>query len=129
MMTGMPAVLLAEDDELVAYVVADVLGEAGFAVVLAHSGDHALAELQSDPTRFSAVVTDIRLGPGPDGWEIGRRARATTSEMPVVYISGDSSRDWKMKGVPGSIMLAKPFPPDRLVTVVSKLIGQGGSTC
>jgi hypothetical protein len=37
-------------------------------------------------------------------------------------VSGDSAEDWGSKGVPNSIMLAKPFAPAQLVTAVSQLL-------
>jgi hypothetical protein len=50
------------------------------------------------------------LGRGQiDGWEIDRHAREIDPEFPVVYMSGDSAEAWASKGVPNSIMLAKPF--------------------
>jgi hypothetical protein len=33
--------------------------------------------------------------------------------MPVVYITGDSTHDWSSKGVPDSVVIAKPFAPAR----------------
>lgn len=69
------------------------------------------------------VITDIRLQDrAPDGWEVGRIAREIDLEMPVVYISGDSAADWLSKGVPNSIMLAKPFAMPRLITAIWQLL-------
>ena len=34
-----------------------------------------------------AIVTDIRLGHGPSGWEIARGAREQAPKIPVIYIS------------------------------------------
>jgi DNA-binding response OmpR family regulator len=46
------------------------LYDAGFDVVVAGNGVHALAELEANGTRFAALVTAINLGSGPDGWEV-----------------------------------------------------------
>lgn len=43
------------------------LTEAGFGVVAAVSGEQARTKLDVDAARLRAVVTDIDLGPGPDG--------------------------------------------------------------
>ena len=72
-------------------------------------------------TRFRAVATDIKLGPGPDGWEIARCVRELVPTMPVVYMTGDTAQEWASKGVPGSIILAKPFAPAQLVTAIATL--------
>jgi DNA-binding response OmpR family regulator len=114
--------LLAEDEALILVDVRDSLKDAGFEVVAAHNGKQAIAELDADATRFKAVVTDIQLGDGPDGWEIGRHARELVPDMPVIYMSGGSNRDWSSRGVPDSVMIAKPFVPAQLITAVSTLI-------
>jgi DNA-binding NtrC family response regulator len=80
--------------------------------------------MEKNAARFRAVVTDIRLGAGPDGWRIGQRARELNPAMPVVYMSADSTHDWASKGVPGSMVLSKPFAPAQLVTAVSALINE-----
>ena len=49
-------------------------------------------------------------------------------EFPVVYMSGARAVDWPSKGVPNSIMLAKPFAPAQLVTAVSQLLNGGVPT-
>jgi DNA-binding response OmpR family regulator len=114
--------LLVEDEALILVDVKDSLHDAGFKVVAVHDGKQALAELDADATRFKAVITDVQLGDGPDGWEVGRHARELVPDMPVIYTSGGSSRDWSSKGVPDSVMIAKPFVPAQLITAVSTLI-------
>jgi DNA-binding response OmpR family regulator len=115
-------VLVVDDDALVLKVLNDELTDAGFEVVAARDGSRAIAELNKTATRFKAVITDVKLGTGPDGWDVGRRARELVPNMPVVYLSGDSSHEWSSKGVPDSVMIAKPFAPVQLVTAISMLI-------
>src|ERR1700689_703795 len=85
-------------------------------------GGKALSELEADPSRFSGLITDVRLGRGPDGWEIARRAREPIPNLPVVYISGHGSADWASKGVPNSLTLSKPFATAQLITAISTLL-------
>lgn len=99
------------------------LEDAGFGVVVATDGGAAIAELEADASRFSGLITDIRL-PKVDGWTIARRARELIPTMPVVYISGDSAADWHSQGVPHSIMLSKPFADAQLLTAISTLINE-----
>ena len=49
-------------------------------------------------------------------------ARELAPAMPIVYMSGDSTHEWASQGVPGSVMLAKPFAPAQLVTAVATLV-------
>jgi DNA-binding response OmpR family regulator len=124
-----PAILLlfVEDDDLIRGLMGEALTDAGFEITAAQDGSQALAELDADASRFRAVITDIRLGEGPDGWEVGRRARELVHDMPIVYVSGDSAHDWSSKGVPNSVMLAKPFAPAQLITAVSTLMNNTDS--
>jgi DNA-binding response OmpR family regulator len=117
-----PSVLLVDDDALIQEMMISHLADAGFEIVAARNGTQALAELDADATRFKAVITDINLGTGPDGWDVGRHARQLVPTMPVVYISGDSGSEWSSQGVPDSVMITKPFAPAQLVTAVATLI-------
>ena len=116
--------LLVEDEALIRMFLQDELTEAGFELVAATNGATALAELETEAARFHGVVTDIRLGRGPDGWEIARRARELVPEMPVVYISGDSAHEWSVKGVPNSMMVSKPFVIAQIITAISTLLNE-----
>ena len=120
-------VLLAEDEVLIRMNLEEELAEAGFDLAVTTNGQEAMAELETKAARFCAVITDIRLGRGPDGWEIARRAREAVPEMPVVYISGDSAHEWSARGVPNSVMVPKPFYPAEVVAALSTLLNQADS--
>lgn len=116
-------VLVVEDDQLVKGVVEDSLSEGGFEAVTASSGEDAIALLDAAEGKYRALVTDINLGPEElDGWEVARHAREIDPNFPVVYMSGIEADQWASKGVPNSIMLAKPFAPAQLVIAVSQLL-------
>ena len=119
--------LLVEDDTNLQTVLEIALSENGFEVVVAGNGEEALAELDADGARFKGVVTDIRLGAGPTGWDIGHRAREVVSGIPVVYMSGDSSHEWSANGVPESVMLQKPFVIAQLTTALATLLNQASN--
>jgi DNA-binding response OmpR family regulator len=122
----MPSVLLllAEDEGAIADLLTTALTDAGYEVTAASNGDEALKEVEADAARFRAVVTDIRLGTGPEGWRIARRARELVPTMPIIYMSGENAEEWAARGVPGSVMLAKPFAPAQLVTAISNVINE-----
>jgi DNA-binding response OmpR family regulator len=122
----MPSVLLllAEDELAVADLLNTALTDAGYEVITARTGDEAMKEIEADAGRFRAIVTDIHLGSGPEGWDIARRARELVPTMPIIYMSGESAEEWAVKGVPGSLMVAKPFAPAQLVTAISNVINE-----
>jgi DNA-binding response OmpR family regulator len=119
--------LLVEDDANLLTLLEVALSDEGFKVVLASSGTQAMAELNNDGARFKALVTDVRLGDGPNGWEVGHRAREVTSGIPVIYMSGDSAHEWSANGVPESVMLQKPFVMGQLITAITTLLNQASS--
>jgi DNA-binding response OmpR family regulator len=117
-----PVLLLVEDDPLMQEILSVEFADSGFEIVVVRDGTQAIAELDADATRFKAAVTDIKLGTGPDGWDVGRRARELVADMPIVYITGDSAHEWSSKGVPDSVVVLKPFAPAQLSTAVAALI-------
>jgi DNA-binding response OmpR family regulator len=104
-------------------VVEESLTDGGFEIVIASSGESAVELLDVAKGKYRALVTDINLGrDNMDGWDVARRAREIDPNFPVVYMSGKDADDWASKGVPNSIMLAKPFASAQLVTAVSQLL-------
>ena len=124
-MPELPVILVVEDEELLQSIVEETLSDGGFEPVFATSSEEAVSLLKSHNGRYRALVTDINLKGKTDGWEVARRAREIEAEFPIVYMSGAAAADWTSKGVPKSIMLAKPFAPAQLLTAVSNLLNGG----
>lgn len=118
------SVLLVEDEPLIRMDIETALVNAGFTAAEAANGADAMWMFNKRPADFSAVITDIRLGQGPSGWDVARHVRETVPTMPVVYISGDSAGDWSSQGVPNSVMIAKPFIFSQIITAISTLLNQ-----
>ena len=122
-------ILVVEDDQLLQSVVEESLADGGFETVIASSGENAVELLDAAQGKYRALVTDINLSPSEiDGWDVARHAREIDPNFPVVYMSGKDADDWASKGVPNSIMLAKPFAPAQLVTAVSQLLNASPPT-
>jgi CheY-like chemotaxis protein len=119
------AILYVDDEVLIRVLAEAALEEAGFEVVFAESGAAALAALDEDADPFCAIVTDVNLGPGPDGWAVARHARELNDALPVVYVTGASEHEWQSKGVPHSVMIAKPFTMKQIVNAISMLLKKG----
>ncbi len=99
--------LVVEDETLVADDLEEFLTPAGYSCVGASSGTAAMRELEVQGPAFRGVLTDIRLGRGPNGWDVAKRAREIMADIPVIYASGDSAAEWASKGVPNSVMIPK----------------------
>jgi DNA-binding response OmpR family regulator len=116
-----------EDDVALQSMLAVALEDEGFEVVVASDGAEALAVLEQDGPRLKGVVTDIQLGKGPSGWDVGHRAREIVPGIPMIYMSGDSAHQWTANGVPGSLMLQKPFVLAQLITAITNLLNEASS--
>lgn len=118
-----PAVLVVDDDILIEQFIREALEEAGHDVVSTNSATEALHLLADRGREWSGLVTDINLGRGaPCGWDIAKAARTVSAAVPVIYVSGDSSHQWTILGVPLSIMVDKPFAPSRLIVALADLL-------
>jgi CheY-like chemotaxis protein len=124
----LPIILVVEDDQLIQSLVEDTLRDGGFDTAIDGSGAEALTLLQGHKSKYRALVTDINLTGKMDGWEVAQRAREIEPDFPVVYMRGAAAADWTSKGVPNSIMLAKPFAPAQLLTAVSNLLNAATPT-
>jgi CheY-like chemotaxis protein len=124
----LPIILVVENDHLLQSLVEETLSDGGFDITVTASAEEALALLQGQKNKYRALVTDINLPGKLDGWEVAQHAREIEPDFPVVYMSGPAAADWTSKGVPNSIMLAKPFAPAQLLTAVSNLLNSGTPT-
>ena len=113
-------VLYVDDEPMIQEIVESALNDAGFSVVLATTPAEALDALKSPVLR--GLVTDINLADPMDGWEVARHAREIHPQLPVVYVSGLCESEWTVKGVPQSLMIAKPFAPAQIIVALSTLM-------
>ena len=114
-------ILVVEDDQLIQALVEEALSDGGFESSIVASGEEAITLLNGD-SKYRAVVTDINLFGRLDGWEVARAAREDDPAMPVIYMTGTNGEEWASKGVPNSVLLAKPFAPAQLVTAIANLL-------
>jgi two-component system cell cycle response regulator CpdR len=123
-----PVVLFAEDEVLLRGDVTAALQEAGFVVIAATNGTEAKALLQEHAGSLRAFVTDVNLGAGPDGWDLGHLARELNPDLPVIYASGGTEQEWASKGVPNSLFIGKPYATAQIIVAVSTLMNAAKSS-
>ena len=117
-----PSILVVEDDYQLQEMIEDALGEGGFFVNTVATAEEALTLFTGNPGAHRALVTDINLRGRLSGWDAARRVREIVPDLPVIYMTGAAGDQWSSQGVPGSVLLAKPFAPAQLVTAVSELL-------
>ena len=120
-------VLIAEDDAEIRKILQTSFEDGGFAVVLASSGEEAMAAMDDKGEGVRALVTDIALASKATGWDVARHAREMNPNLPVVYVTGTEGHDWASLGVPNSVLIAKPFAPAQVLTAVSQLLNVGNT--
>lgn len=120
-MQDRPNILIVEDEPLIRTSLSMALEDESYRPIEAWDGRSALEIVQSNHS-LSGVISDIRLGDGPNGWEVVRQARSRHPKIAVVYVTGDSASDWASEGVPNSVLLQKPFSVAEVITAISTLL-------
>lgn len=112
----MVKLLIADDDRVVLFTLAEGLREAGFEVIEARDGRRAL-ELCID-TPPDLALLDIRM-PGLNGLELARRLRAETM-VPFLFLTAYDDEDMVREAVKLGALgyLVKPLDVPRLVPMV-----------
>jgi DNA-binding response OmpR family regulator len=114
-------ILLVEDDEGYAYVVAKTLTAAGYTVTIAPDFRDALKVLESAEI-VHLLLTDIRL-PGVHGFALGRMARHRRPGLKIIYATAFTDLpQHEIDTALGKILL-KPVDPDMLVAEVRAALG------
>ena len=110
---AMTAILIIDDDERLAAMVADYLGAAGFRVVASATAFDGQQRLKREP--FDALVLDLML-PDADGLEVCRRIRAT-SDVPILMLTARGDAMDRVVGleIGADDYLPKPFEPRELL--------------
>jgi CheY-like chemotaxis protein len=112
-------ILVVEDEPFVQMLIADLLGEMGYATLLAGDAQSALASLETE-REIHLLLTDIGL-PGVNGWALAESARKLRPSLPVLFATG-YGEDPQQKLAPGMAMIAKPFETQRLAGAVRALL-------
>lgn len=106
---------------LIAAMVEGVFEDAGFDVRTALNAKDAETQVSELAPRLSALITDIRLGEGSNGWAVAVEARTKMPLLPVVYMTGDSADEWTAFGVPKRVLVQKPFVGAQVLAAVTTL--------
>jgi PAS domain S-box-containing protein len=121
---GGACILLVDDDGDVRTVAAAMLGEAGYEVIEAGSGDAALECLEQEGRRIELMVADI-LMPGMNGVELARAARLTRPDLPVLFVTGFGGAALPADESQIGELLRKPFRTAELARKVAAMLKPG----
>ena len=87
---GHETVLLAEDEDPLREMIADLLTSQGYKVLTARSGRHALEVWKTAKHEVDLLVTDIIMPEGILGSELAERLLAQKPDLKVIFTSGYS---------------------------------------
>ena len=116
----MHKILLVEDDVIVALDASLALEDGGYGVLHADNAVQAFDVMEAGG--FAALITDVNLGPGEDGFAVARRWRSLHPGKAVIFLSGEDAAACADKGVQPSEWFAKPFAADRMLTLLDGLL-------
>ena len=121
-------ILLIEDDERLAGLVQDYLGESGISVTVAGTGQGGLEQQQAH--HFDAIILDLML-PDIDGLEVCRTMR-TTDQVPILMLTAKGDPMDRIIGleIGADDYLPKPFEPRELLARLRAILrrGRGATT-
>ncbi len=114
-----PSVLVVDDDPAIRLLLALLLEEAGYRVLLARDGAEALAQVAAQ--RPALMLLDLNL-PRLSGWAVQRTLQAAAEPLPVVVMTAGQSAATEAARLGAAGHLAKPFDLDTVLALVQRLI-------
>ncbi len=124
---GTPVRVLVVDDEVnIAELLAMALRYEGWEVQMAHTGSKAVSAAKD--FRPDAVVLDVML-PDFDGLEVLRRMRASSSDVPVLFLTAKDAVEDRVAGLTagGDDYVTKPFSLEEVVARLRALMRRSGA--
>lgn len=116
-------VLVIDDEPTVRMLVAELLGESGYAVIEAPDGPAGLKVLESN-VRIDLLITDVGLPGGMNGRQVADAARVSRPNLKVLFITGyaENAVIGKSRLEKGMYVMTKPFQVDMLAHRIREII-------
>ena len=115
------SILVVDDDPEMVSMLGDVLGDAGYRVLRAGSGDAALQLAATEHPDL--LISDLRMS-GMTGHQLQARLKTVTPELPVVIITAFGSIQTAIESMRLGAFdyITKPFSNDELTLVVERAL-------
>ena len=117
--TGLPRILVIDDEENIRDILTDILETGGYEVVSAADGQSGLDLLGK--ARFDLVFTDLSL-PGMSGYEVAEHVKKRFPKLPVGLVTGwGATLDTATIAERGiDLVLSKPFKFEQVLSLVQQ---------
>ena len=122
-----PIILLAEDDENLAYVVRDYFNLMGYKTFLCSNGNVAWDTFCNE--KIDLCLLDVML-PGMDGFSLGEKIRQRDQSVPIIYLTAKSMKEDKLQGfkIGADDYVTKPFDIEELSMRIAVFIKRKDKT-
>ena len=114
-------ILLAEDDENLAFLVKDNLDSAGYEILWVKNGEEGLRTSLSE--KVDLYILDIMM-PRKDGFWLAEQIRKRDLETPIVFLTAKNSEHDKIEGftIGADDFITKPFSIKELLLRLSAIL-------
>jgi PAS domain S-box-containing protein len=116
-------ILVVDDEEGIREFVRIVLEQAGYQVLLANDGEHALQVFLEQPNGIDLVLSDVVM-PRRTGPDLAAELRRLRPTVRILFMSGftGGTASTPIEMPPGAHVLGKPFSLDRLLRAVASAL-------
>src|SRR5258707_3557534 len=123
MSPGKDKVLIIDDQPSVRFGLRSLLEGEGYRVLEAISGEQALPIVTDNAPQL--ILLDLRL-PDIGGLDLLTRIKAIDDDVPIIMLTAHGTIETAIQALKGGAenFLTKPFNPDSLLIVISKILEQ-----
>ncbi len=118
-------ILFVDDEESIRFIGQQMLERAGFNVITAEDGNHAIDLFKTHAKEISCILLDLAM-PHMSGEETLRQLRLIQKDVPIIISTGYDEQEVNMR-FPGNIIsgfIQKPYQYKKLIGKVYKVLKQ-----
>jgi len=116
-------ILVVDDEPEIRKLVGAMVGQLGYTVLTADSGEHAVTLYRHNKGKIDLLITDV-VAPGMSGPMLADKLTELQPDLKVLYISGYDNTHVVQKYVveKGHALLTKPFTVEGMKRKVQELL-------
>ena len=116
-------ILVVDDEAEIRKLVGAMVSQAGYTILTADSGEHALVLYKNNKGPIDLLITDV-VAPGMSGPMLADKLTELQPDLKVLYISGYDTTHVVQKYVveKGHALLSKPFTVEEMKNKVREML-------
>src|SRR5436309_5534257 len=116
-------ILVVDDEAEIRKLVGAMVSQAGYTILTADSGEHALVLYKNNKGPIDLLITDV-IAPGMSGPMLADKLTELQPDLKVLYISGYDNTHVVQKYVveKGHELLTKPFTADEMQAKIRQML-------